>query len=149
MKKFISFVLSVVILFSFVGCSTENNSESVDTTKQVITTVPETTTTVAMSESEALEKVKYRLGFEADLLISDKLWDEYGLIADTYDYKYDPFPTVTYNESTGAWSVEIMGQCAVKEWDTRRYIGDYAFLIYATINKDGKFNAFVKTIAPM
>ena len=95
-----------------------------------------------MTEREAIDKAKYGLSFERDTLLSDKLWDECGYIADTTSNEY-VFSSATYNEATEEWKVEIMGKCMADEFSTNRYLGHYSYTIVATVNKNGGYSGAV------
>lgn len=142
MKKNILIVLSVLLLFSLAGCGGEKETEPEVTTTQVNTTVVETTTFSGITEREAIDKAKYGLSFERGTLLSDKLWDEYGLIADTSQYN-TKLSLATYDEATGEWKVEIWEECRANEFNTNKYLGFYSYTIVATINKVGGYSGAV------
>lgn len=140
MKNTISIILFVVLLFSLAGCGTEDKTQNATTTTQVSTTVIETTTKAGISKEKAIEIAKD----EVWSIIEDELWDEYDLIADTSEYEFS-FSSATYDEANQQWKVELLGQCLAKDFNTRRYLGYYAFEVKVYVTTKGLVDGSVVT----
>lgn len=128
-KKFVSIILFIVLVFSFSACGAKGQ-QSTTTTTQENTTIEETTKKI-LSKEEAIEVAKDEL----DDILCDEFVDE-GVFAHIYDIEYAPYFITAYDESKEQWEIEIIGQCSAKEYESGRYLGRYTFEadIYVTNN---------------